>query len=225
MKMRTLHCFRKLWSRNRDKTQTAQIIVRFSNWAARSRVYSLHYQNNSKLSVKTDLTKYRSDLLQTARSYLRDNSLKGYCYSNAECRLVLKNPDTDHRFTFNNFSDFKFCAEQLTQDETYHKRKDEAAQRWLDQTTIVNLNTNPEWQNHPRFTYIGCQSRFGQSIFGNPFKIPRFSREESLRLYEDHVRNSPNLMALLPTLKHRILGCFCAEQCHGGVLVRLIKEL
>ena len=179
--------------------------------------------------MKCDLTKYRIDLLQTARSYLRDNSLRGYCYSNAECRLMVKNADNENRHTFSNFADFRYRAEHLNKDINYHKKTAEAAPEnnpgWLDETIVVNLKTNPEWLKHPCFTYIGRRSKYGLSVFGNPFKIPPFSLEESLRQYENHVRGSPNLMALLPTLKGRILGCFCHEQCHGDVLVRLIKEL
>jgi len=61
-----------------DKTETAETMIRFTNWTARQRVYSLHYEKNLDIRVKTDLTKYRQDILESARQHLSDHNLKGY---------------------------------------------------------------------------------------------------------------------------------------------------
>ena len=105
----------------RDKTETAQVIVKFTNWAARSNAYSLHYSKTSTIRVKTDLTKYRQELLTTARVYLKDHYLHGYVYSDANCNLVLKNIETNRRHIFTNFPLFKSFADVLAVNQGFHK--------------------------------------------------------------------------------------------------------
>lgn len=75
--------------------------------------------------------------------------------------------------------------------------------------------------------YIGRPSRWG-----NPFShIPGkgqflvVSREEAIAKYEEWIKTQPDLMAALPELKGKTLGCWCKPQaCHGDVLVRLANE-
>jgi hypothetical protein len=64
------------------------------------------------------------------------------------------------------------------------------------------------------------------SKWANPF-TPRQQAEKSARLaaYEQHVRDSPDLMASLGELDNKVLGCWChPEGCHGDVLVKLVNE-
>lgn len=70
--------------------------------------------------------------------------------------------------------------------------------------------------------YIGRPSKWG-----NPFRIGvDGTRAEVLRQYEDHVRHDEALMAALPELRNKVLGCWCdPHPCHGHVLVRLLEEL
>ena len=165
---------------NMDKTQTAQVIVKCVNWSARSRVFNLHYRKDATINVNCDITKYRTDLLLTARTYLKDNEMKGYCYINAECHLILKDVDADKRQSFSNFADFKFNASKLARDANFHKKA-----QWLGQTTVINLKSHPELCHHPRFTYIGRRSMYGHSSFGNPYKIPPpHSRGESQTVWD-----------------------------------------
>lgn len=65
------------------------------------------------------------------------------------------------------------------------------------------------------------------SIWGNPFKIGQDgTREEVIKKYEWWIRQKPELLQQLHTLKGKILGCWCKPQaCHGDILVKLIKEL
>jgi hypothetical protein len=72
------------------------------------------------------------------------------------------------------------------------------------------------------------------SIWGNPFShkdgtLAEFkvaTREEAVAKYEGWIRNQPHLIKLLPRLKGKILGCWCAPLlCHGSVLTKLIEEL
>lgn len=64
------------------------------------------------------------------------------------------------------------------------------------------------------------------SIWGNPFEIsPGCTREDALIRYEIHVRRRPDLLARLPELVGKRLGCVCDPlPCHGHVLVKLIHE-
>jgi hypothetical protein len=82
-------------------------------------------------------------------------------------------------------------------------------------TTVVNK------KNSQFDVYIGRGS-----VFGNPFIIGvHGSREDVIRKYEEWVRQQPHILALLPTLRGKRLGCFCKPlACHGDVLVKLIEE-
>jgi hypothetical protein len=64
------------------------------------------------------------------------------------------------------------------------------------------------------------------SKWGNPFTVGRDgSREQVICMYEVHVRHRPDLIAALPELVGKRLGCYCKpEACHGDVLIRLLKE-
>jgi hypothetical protein len=42
--------------------------------------------------------------------------------------------------------------------------------------------------------------------------------------YRAYILGRPDLLALLPTLKGKVLGCWChPQECHGDVLVELIE--
>ena len=64
------------------------------------------------------------------------------------------------------------------------------------------------------------------SKWGNPFIVGRDgNREQVIRMYEVHVRRRPDLIAALPELFGKRLGCYCKPgACHGDVLIRLLKE-
>lgn len=70
----------------------------------------------------------------------------------------------------------------------------------------------------PYDVYIGRPSKWG-----NPFAIGRDgTREQVIAKYEEWLRTQPDLMAALPELHGKVLGCWCAPQaCHGDVLARL----
>lgn len=66
--------------------------------------------------------------------------------------------------------------------------------------------------------YIGRPSKWG-----NPFAIGRDgTREEVIDKYRTWLLGQPELLAALPELKGKVLGCWCAPQaCHGDVLAKL----
>lgn len=83
------------------------------------------------------------------------------------------------------------------------------------------------------------------SIWGNPYShihdkktAAQFlvrSREEAINKYREYILNQPELLAKLPELKGKVLGCWCGKCdrwypgtkmfCHGQVLQELIKTL
>jgi len=69
--------------------------------------------------------------------------------------------------------------------------------------------------------YIGRPSKWA-----NPFVIGvDGTREEVIEKYRDWVRRQPHLMAALPELKGKVLGCWCHPQgCHGDVLIELLER-
>ena len=83
-------------------------------------------------------------------------------------------------------------------------------------------------KKEPYDVYIGRPS-----IWGNPFShlsgtLAKFkvkTRDEAIECYEKWILNQPELIARLPELKGKILGCWCIpKKCHGEILIRLANE-
>jgi hypothetical protein len=84
--------------------------------------------------------------------------------------------------------------------------------------------------------YIGRALTMGgwklpASPFANPFTIKECKTAEiAVKKYEDYIRGRQDLLKLLPTLKGKVLGCWCKKPstpnavCHGDVLIKLLKE-
>lgn len=70
----------------------------------------------------------------------------------------------------------------------------------------------------PHDVYIGRPSKWG-----NPFAIGRDgTRAEVIAKYRAWLPTQPHLVAALPELRGKVLGCWCAPyQCHGDVLVEM----
>jgi len=71
---------------------------------------------------------------------------------------------------------------------------------------------------------------YEKSIWANPYnkeyRRGEITLEESLAKYEADIRSCPDLMAKIPDLAGKRLGCWCKpKKCHGDVLVKLFKEL
>ena len=64
--------------------------------------------------------------------------------------------------------------------------------------------------------------------WGNPFRLTGNSTEERRSVidkYEAWLCSKPTLLAMLPELKGKTLGCWCKPLlCHGDVLVRLANK-
>lgn len=70
-------------------------------------------------------------------------------------------------------------------------------------------------KKEPFDIYIGRPSKWG-----NPFAIgPDGTRTEAIEKYRQWLPSQPELMAALPELSGKTLGCWCHPQpCHGEVL-------
>lgn len=69
--------------------------------------------------------------------------------------------------------------------------------------------------------YIGRPSKWG-----NPFTIGKDgSRADVIRKYRVWAKKHPLILASLPELQGKVLGCWCKPlACHGDVLVELCEE-
>lgn len=93
------------------------------------------------------------------------------------------------------------------------------------QTRVVHVKDRV-----PGAVYIGrTNARYGLpgSPFQNPFHIDKDgTREHVIDLYREYLLNSPQLLEKLPTLRGRVLSCWCHPlACHGDVLVELLEKL
>jgi hypothetical protein len=93
----------------------------------------------------------------------------------------------------------------------------------IKQTRVVHC------MKSPFDVYIGrrCGKFKEDSIWHNPFHIGKDgTRAEVIQKYYDYIMERPDLLALLPTLKGKVLGCWCKpEECHGDVLVELAEGI
>jgi len=87
-------------------------------------------------------------------------------------------------------------------------------------TRVVNVREGGE------FVYIGrAMPAYGlaASIWANPYKLgPGVGRTEVLAKYRAYLMGRPDLLARLPELRGKVLGCWCAPfECHGDILAEL----
>jgi hypothetical protein len=89
-------------------------------------------------------------------------------------------------------------------------------------TTVVNLTRGERFD-----IYIGRAGRGQAGPWGNPFVIGRDGdRATVIAKYERWLQTQPQLLARLPELQGKRLGCFChPAPCHGDVLARLADAL
>jgi hypothetical protein len=73
----------------------------------------------------------------------------------------------------------------------------------------------------PYDVYIGRGSKWG-----NPFIIGKDgNRDEVISRYEVYIMNNPSLIAALPELIDKTLGCWCKPKaCHGDILKIMVED-
>lgn len=85
--------------------------------------------------------------------------------------------------------------------------------------------------------YIGRRWTMGgwnlpESKWANPFPVKKYGRDDALRRYLEYLQSRPDLLAALPELQGKTLGCFCPVEssgetivCHGQILIELLNQL
>jgi hypothetical protein len=80
-----------------------------------------------------------------------------------------------------------------------------------------------------RLVYVGRAGRFHDwpcHPLANPHRTPPgATREEVVSRYAAWLQTRPDLLALVPSLRGKALGCWCAPAiCHAGVLASIAEE-
>jgi hypothetical protein len=95
-------------------------------------------------------------------------------------------------------------------------------------TTVVNLKGHRGDPDFADVIYVGRAMHRGgwhlqASALASPFRPgPDGSREEVVARYREYLLACPDLLALLPDLRGRRLGCWCAPKpCHAVVIAEL----
>ena|SRR5215831_12236671 len=108
--------------------------------------------------------------------------------------------------------------------------------RWVEELgypTLLNVRRGHDpqlrhWaEETQRFVYIGRTARGGYKIskWHNPFPL-RSERDRAavLAQYRQYLLGQPELLAALPELAGKVLGCWCLPKpCHGGILIELLN--
>jgi hypothetical protein len=107
----------------------------------------------------------------------------------------------------------------------------EINEKWYNPELIEGLKT--EWvvnikSDRKYDVYIGRQTRTGlkKSKWHNPFIIGKDGdRETIIEMYREYLKVRPDLIAALPELKGKMLGCWCKpDACHGDILAELANK-
>lgn len=92
----------------------------------------------------------------------------------------------------------------------------------MNQTRVVNMRKDPYDVSIDRDT------KWGNPYSHKPGTRAKYivsTRAEAIQKYEEWIRTQPDLMAQLPELDGKVLGCHCKPKaCHGDVLVKLIED-
>jgi hypothetical protein len=95
-------------------------------------------------------------------------------------------------------------------------------------TTVVNLKGHRDDPDFADVVYVGRAMHRGgwhlaASPLANPFRPgPDGTRAEIRDKYREYLLQRPDLLALLPELRGRRLGCWCVPlPCHAEVIAEL----
>ena len=116
-----------------DNTKTAEVLIRFTNWHAKSEVYNLKHQRDSELCVNLDLTKYQSNQLYTIQQTILEQIKSAYAFMNVKCKIVLNDcskSEADPRKIFlNGWRHFHEILPEIKADVDFSRRQRSRFQR------------------------------------------------------------------------------------------------
>jgi hypothetical protein len=99
-------------------------------------------------------------------------------------------------------------------------------------TMVINLKGHRDDPDYADVVYVGrAMHRGGWHLDGSPFASPfrpgaDCTREEVIEKYRMWLLGRPDLLARLPELRGRRLGCWCAPlPCHAEVLAELADRI
>lgn len=102
-------------------------------------------------------------------------------------------------------------------------------------------NDLKEWMDEPGHLYIGRRGvvfiidkatrqkkRYPEqsSPYANPYSLKKYTRQECLALYREHLSANPLTIAQKEQILNATkLGCWCApEPCHGDILIEFASK-
>jgi Domain of unknown function (DUF4326) len=97
--------------------------------------------------------------------------------------------------------------------KTKGRREDEGLIRWAEESG--------------RFVYIGDAVRhthYQRSPWFNPSKGRKTDHDRAVAEYRGYILERPELLARLPQLRGKVLGCWSyPKACHGNILIELCR--
>ena len=95
-------------------------------------------------------------------------------------------------------------------------------------TTLINYRTYKLGSKDADKSKVTPIDR--RSIFGNPFLLGRYSREESILQYSvwfyRQLEYRPEFVKAVKKLRGKALGCWCTPlPCHGDVIIEYLEGL
>jgi hypothetical protein len=95
-------------------------------------------------------------------------------------------------------------------------------------TTVVNMSGHRDDPAFANVVYVGRAMyrggwRLPASSLANPFRLGADGdRDEVVGKYREYLLGRPDLLALLPDLRGKRLGCWCTPlPCHADVIAEL----
>ena len=89
----------------------------------------------------------------------------------------------------------------------------------LEPLGVRNKKNLPlDWKDDPSFFHIGRPS-----IFGNPFKLPFYTRDEAIEKFIDYANNNDNIKKIL---SNKYIVCSCHPlMCHCDFFIQNLSTL
>ena len=214
------------------------VLCRFATWRPRDIVYKA--RNQSRYFFKADLTSFNSSALKYATDSIRNtnssaNRLIDYAFADRNCKLTIKSKDGRY-LHFNSETEFDRQVDYIEDTQPPYEHIMEMLDKYFYEFEVreINLETRlvnltgmdlVEWVKNPQNTYIGrAHGILPESPWANEFKVEQHGRDMAISMYREKLMNSPSLKDDIQSLVGRSLGCWCASECHGEVLLDLINK-